>query len=208
MRVETRAGNNGLWADMNKSSHRSNPFRRQPQTRTAAILRSSDTTNHHFLEINYYFGWKVKKKQKTYTHRKKSNVQAMEFPEWKEGMDERWRDAPSSESPSHLRKLQHKFWFVSRAALKSTISSGIFDGQQGSCTFILSPTSEDRWRRRDGGIFQEEERDGNSTDASHPNSLNKLFTERDSESEYASVSIVPLSSADFISNVTSWKSSR
>lgn len=128
---------------MNKSSHRSNPFRRQPQTRTAAILRSSDTTNHHFLEINYYFGWKVKKK-KTYIHRKKSNVQAMEFPEWKEGMDERWRDAPSSESPSHLRKLQHKFWFVSRAALKSTTSSGIFDGQQGSCTFILSPTSEDR----------------------------------------------------------------
>lgn len=36
--VETRAGNNGLRADINKSSHRSNPFRRQSQTRIAAIL--------------------------------------------------------------------------------------------------------------------------------------------------------------------------
>lgn len=52
---------------------------------------------------------------------------------------------------------------------------------------------------------EEEESDGNSTGASRPNSLNKLFTERDSESEYGSVSIVPPSSADFISNVTSWK---
>lgn len=129
---------------MNKSSHRSNPLRRQPQTRTAAILRLSDTTNHPFLEINYYFVWKVKKKKKNTERERKSNVQAMEFPELKGGWMRDGGDAPSSPSPSHLQKLQHKFWFVSRAALKSNISSGIFDGQQGTCTFVLSPTSEDR----------------------------------------------------------------
>lgn len=206
MRVETRAGNNGLWADMNKSSHRSNPFRRQPQTRTAAILRLSDTTNHPFLEINYYFVWKVNKKKNR--EREKKQCSSNGIP-WMEGGG--WmRDGgmhplphlpifPSTEIASQVlvceqnsvevKHFQWDLWWAAGYLYIHLISH--LRGQMKAA------------RRQH---FQEEESGGNSTGASHPNSLNKLFTERDSESEYGSVSIVPPSSADFISKVTSWKS--
>lgn len=75
------------------------------------------------------------------------------------------------------------------AAFKSNISSGGFGGQQGP--FILSPASEDRWRRRDSSTSRRRRVTVVVLPALHtrPTSLHKLFTERDSESEYRSFSL-------------------
>lgn len=172
MRVETRAGNNGLWADMNKSSHRSNPFRRQPQTRTAAILRLSDTTNHHFLEINYYFVWKVKK----HREREKKQCSSNGIP-WMESTEIATQVLVCERSSVEIKHFHWDLWWAAGYLYIHLISH-------------LRRRMKAARRQR----FREEESDANSTGASHPNSFNKLFTECDSESEYRSVSIVPPSS--------------